>query len=245
MHRRAFVGVLGGLGMASAAADKRTRFYALEQFKLKNGTQAPQLNEFFSQALLPALGKIHTGPKLYLEALVAPHVPQLAAIYGFSSLDEMWSIHSKLVADPALGKKMEALENGPEPAFEAMDITLLEAAAYSPEIKPEAAASPRIFELRCYHSPTWRQLGALHDRFRGPEIEIFHRVGIHPILYSSTIAGQNIPNLTYLIPFADLAAREKAWAAFNADAEWQKVRKESIDKGGQIVSMSQISLYKA
>jgi len=247
MDRRAFVGLLGGLGMAAnAAPERRTRIYALEQFKLKAGTQLPRLHEFISQSLLPALNHAHNGPKVYLEAVIAAHTPQLAAVYGFNSLEEMWSVHTKIGTDEALAKKMEALESGAEPSFETLDTTLLEAADYSPEITASADdAAPRIFELRVYHSPTWRQLTALHERFRGPEIKIFHRVGIHPILYSSTLAGQNIPNLTYLIPFADLAAREKAWAAFNADPEWQKVRKESIDKSGQIASVIQVSLYKA
>ena len=246
MDRRSFVGILGGLGVAAGAApDRRTRIYALDQYKLKAGTQMPRLHEFFGQSLLPALNRFHNGSQIYLEALIASHTPQVAAIYGFASLDEMWSLHTKIGADEALGKKMEALEAG-EPAFESMDTTLLEAADYSPEItaSPEGA-TPRIFELRVYHSPTFRQLGALHERFRGPEIKIFHRVGIHPILYSSTLAGQNMPNLTYLIPFADLAAREKAWAAFNADPEWQKVRKESIEKSGQIASVIQVSIYRA
>jgi hypothetical protein len=99
--------------------------------------------------------------------------------------------------------------------------------------------------LRVYHSPTWKQLAALHERFRGPEIKIFHRSGIHPILYGSTVIGPNVPNLTYLIPFADLAAREKAWAAFGADPDWQKVRKESVEKSGEIVSNIQVSFYKS
>ena len=86
---------------------------------------------------------------------------------------------------------------------------------------------------------------ALHDRFSGPEIKIFHRVGIRPLFYTSTVIGQNIPNLTYLIPFENLAEREKAWNAFGADPEWVKVRKESIDKHGQISSVIQISLFKA
>jgi hypothetical protein len=54
-----------------------------------------------------------------------------------------------------------------------------------------------------------------------------------------------MPNLTYVIPFENLAAREKAWDAFGADPEWIKVRKESIDKHGQISSVMQISLYRA
>jgi hypothetical protein len=246
MDRRSFVGILGGLGMAAnAAPERRTRIFALEQFKLKAGSQVPRLHEYFGKSLLPALNRLHNGPKIYLEAVIAAHTPQLAAIYGFGSLEEMWGLHTKVQADEALAKKMEALEAG-EASFESMDTTLLEAADYSPEITPGAEdAPPRIFELRVYHSPTFRQLGALHERFRGPEIKIFHRSGIHPILYSSTLAGQNMPNLTYLIPFADLAAREKAWAAFNGDPEWQKVRKESIDKNGQIASVIQVSLYKA
>ena len=247
MDRRAFVGILGGVGMAfGAGSERRTRIYVLEQFQLKAGTQLPRLHEFLSESLLPTMNRVHSGPKIFLEAMIAAHTPQVAAIYGFSSLDEMWSVHTKLDADEALSKKMETLENGAEPSFESLDTSLLEAADYSPEIASSGeGAAPRIFELRVYHSPTWRQLRALHERFRGPEIKIFHRVGIHPVLYTSTLAGQNIPNLTYLIPFADLAAREKAWAAFNADAEWQKVRKESIEKSGQIASVIQVSLYKA
>lgn len=53
------------------------------------------------------------------------------------------------------------------------------------------------------------------------------------------------PNLTCLTPFANLAEREKAWSAFGADPEWMKVRKESIDRGGQISSQMQISLFRA
>lgn len=245
MHRRTFVGILGGLGLAGAATEKRTSFYVVDHFKLKNGTQLPRLHDFFSQTFAPAISRVHSGPKIFLEALVSPHTPQLVAIYGFASLDEMWSVHTKVVADDAVVKGAQALESGNEPAYEAADSSLVEAADYSPEIKPEAALSSRIFELRVYHAPTYRQLVALHERFRGPEIKIFHRVGIHPILYGSTVIGPDIPNLTYLIPFADLAAREKAWNAFSADPEWQKVRKESIAKAGEIVSQSQISLYKS
>jgi NIPSNAP len=233
--------------MSAAVSGQRTRVYALEAYKLKNGTQLSRLHEHFSQTLLPAMSKIHNGPKIFLEALVAPHMPQLAVIYGFASLDEMWGIHTKLTGDSELAKKAESLESGPEPAFESLDTTLLEATGYSPEIAVPASVSKaaRLFELRVYHSPAYRQLKALHERFAGPEIKIFHRVGIQPVFYSSTLAGQNLPNLTYLIPFDDLAAREKAWNAFNADPEWIKVRKESIDRSGQIASVIQISLWKA
>src|SRR5437868_10525379 len=192
MHRRNFVGILGGMGVAAAAdTEKRTRFYVFEQFKLKQGTQLPRLHEYLSQSMLPAMNRIHSGPKIFLEGLVTAHTPQLLVIYGFSSLDDMWGVHTKAMSDEALLKKFEALEAGPEPAFEAADSSLLEATEYSPVIKPEASATPRVFELRIYHSPTWRQLGFLHERFRGHELKIFQRAGINPILYSSTVIGPN------------------------------------------------------
>ena len=95
-----------------------------------------------------------------------------------------------------------------------------------------------------YHSSNSTILRALHERFAGPESKIFARSGIHPVLYSSTVFGGEMPNLTYLIPFDSLAAREKAWDTFGADPEWLKVREES-NKNGQLVSVSNISIYRA
>jgi hypothetical protein len=255
MERRSFVSALGGFGMFglvpqagnAAVTEKKTRYYLLEQYFMKTGPQLGRMHEFISKSLLPALEQAHSGPKIYLEALIAPHTPQLAAIYGFESLDHIDKLRTAVAQNPAFQKAMEALEAGPEAAFEDMTSALLEAAPYSPEIAAPAAGltAPRLFEVRVYHSPTWRQLQALHERMAGPEMKIFHRVGVRPILYASTLAGARIPNLTYVIPFENLAAREKAWAAFGADPEWIKLREESTRKHGEVSSMRQIAIYRA
>ena len=219
LDRRQFLEGLPALlpaGLAASAEEgRKTRFYVFEQYFLEQGSQPGRIHDFFSKALLPAMERIHKGPKIFLEAVLAPHVPEVAAIIGLESCDQVWSVSK--------------------------------ATDYSPEIvapqKPPAA--PRIFELRTYHSPTARQAKALHERFSNSEIKIFHRVGVNPILYSSTVFGANRPNLTYLIPFDTLAAREKAWNAFSADEEWTRVRQESINRSGQISSVIQISIYRA
>lgn len=232
--------------LASAAGTK-TRYYLLQAHYLQAGAQPAGIHEFVSKALLPAMSEVHSGPKIYLEALIAPHMPQFLAIYGFESLDQMDRVSRKLAQNSELQKKCVEWESGPEPPYEHMTSTLLEATDYSPEIVAPATPPPagRIFELRVYHSPTTRQLKALHERFAGPEIKIFHRSGVNPLFYTSTAIGVNMPNLTYLIPFESLAAREKAWAAFGADPEWVKVRAESVAKHGQISSVIQISLFRA
>jgi hypothetical protein len=215
---------------------------------LKAGSQVPRMHEYFTKVAIPGLQRAkHTGPIICLEALVAPHMPQVAAVYGYQTLEDMWNIRSRAIHDAETKKAFDEWESGAEAAYEQQSNTLLEATDYSPEIvsPAERPKTPRIFELRVYHSPTWRQLSALHERFAGPEMQIFHRVGVHPILYTSTLIGPNRPNLTYLIPFDNLAAREKAWDAFASDPEWVKVRKDSIERHGQISSVIQISLFKA
>ncbi|MBI4907531.1 MAG: NIPSNAP family protein [Acidobacteria bacterium] len=237
--------VPGGM-MAAAEESRKTRFYILEQFYLENGTQPGRIHEFFSKTLMPSLERVHKGPRIVMEALIAPHMPQVAVILGIESLDQIYGVSKALFSDRDFSKAFDQWEAGEAP-YVSVSAALLEATPYSPEIVMPAKApeKPRIFELRSYHSPTARQAKALHERFAGPEIKIFHRVGVHPLFYSSTVFGENRPNLTYLIPFDSLAAREKAWAAFGADAEWVKVRKESIDRSGQISSVIQMSLWRA
>lgn len=223
VSRRDFLAATGGITLSNS----RSRFYTLDRYYLKNGSQPPRLHEYFAGV---------KGPQLILEALVAPHVPQLLVIQGFSSLTE--------VSDKP--RLPETLWPVPEQPWESLEASILEATPYSPELVPAAEGAPtRVFEVRTYHSPSFPQLKALHERFAGPEIAIFHRVGVFPVLYGSMIAGQHLPNLTYVIPFESLAAREQAWTAFGADDEWIQVRTESIKKGGQIASINQISLYKA
>lgn len=247
-RRRFLSGLPAMLPAAVAAAEEapRTRFYLLEQFYLQQGTQPTRIHDFFSKALLPALDKVHKGPKIFLDATMAPHLPQVACIIGLSTIDQVWSVSKALFADRQFSKAFDEWEAGEAPYLNS-SATLLEATDYSPEIvaPQKPPASPRVFELRVYHPSTARQLKLLHERFSGPEIKIFHRSGVHPLFYSTTVFGDMRPNLTYLIPFDTLAAREKAWNAFTADEEWVRVRRESIERGGQLTPVQQISMYKA
>ena len=251
MRRRTFLGAMGGASAMAATQSStrgdRTRFYILHQYFLKNGTQLARLHDYLSKSLLPVLQERLKGPKIVMQALVAPHMPQVATIFGVQSVEEYFGLHRELLADPKFSKSIAAWEKAPEPPTEHFTSWLLAATDYSPEIVPPAKPpqTPRILELRTYHSPSFWQLRALHERFAGPEIKIFHRVGVHPLFYSETVFGPHKPNLTYLIPFDNLAEREKAWARFGADPEWLKVRQESIDRSGQIASAIQISLYTA
>jgi len=253
MDRRSFVHSLAASSMLAQTAapagaqtpSARTGLYSIDYFYYRQGDQVERLNRFFSSQV-PLFLK-HMRSFGVFTGVMTPHAQTMMVVSGFATAEDMTSAAARIDADPGHQKAHAELESGAEPPFDSAQRVLLRALPFSPEIvsPAERPKTPRYFELRIYHSPTLRQLALLHERFAGPEIQIFHRSGVHPILYADTLIGPDLPNLTYLIPFASQADREKAWDAFGADPEWVKVRAESVARGGQIVNYNNISLWRA
>ncbi|HUA60078.1 MAG TPA: NIPSNAP family protein [Verrucomicrobiae bacterium] len=256
MYRRRFLQSAAGASLlpqsaAQAAAQQpdsnpeRTRFYSFAYYSYRQGDQAARLHRFLSSQM-PLFTK-HMRACGVFTAVMAPRTQTTLVIAGFSSFADVQSSAAQIAGDAEYQKAHEELERGADPPYDSLDRTLLAATDFSPEIAPlpEKPRSPRYFEMRIYHSPTSRQQRILHERFSGPEIQVFHRSGIHPILYANTVFGANLSNLTYFMPFATLADREKAWSAFSADPDWIKARDESVARGGQIVDTQSILLWRA
>jgi hypothetical protein len=83
------------------------------------------------------------------------------------------------------------------------------------------APDSRCFELRTYTAAPGK-LEALHARFREHTNALFVKHGM-------TLVGYWVPSdadkgaantLVYLLAFPSRAAREKAWADFQSDADW-------------------------
>ncbi len=253
MQRRSFVGLMGAAAVAAqagfgqAAAGKRGRCFVQQNYLLKAGAQGTRLAEYLSKTYLPALAKVHSGPTLVLEAQLAPNLPHVSVITGYQSVEQAWTVRAKLAADTALEAATDAWEAGAEPPFENTNSALLESGEYAPDLaalKP-APKAPRIFEMRIYHAPTYRNLRGLHWRFGEGEVKILSRCGAAPVLFASTAIGADTPNLTWITAFEDEAARDKAWAAFAADPDWIKLRQESVKRYGDNPTNRSIKLYKA
>jgi hypothetical protein len=99
----------------------------------------------------------------------------------------------------------------------------------SPVVILEAIAGVRLPETLAIttNSPEALRRGLWELRsYRGakPELashlaRVFRRAGIRP--HQQGIADEN---LTYLIPFENLTARDRGWTAVNADPEWSGAR---------------------
>jgi NIPSNAP len=233
-------------GIMSAETTKRTAsLFVVRNYFLKNGSQPARLHKFMQNGLLPELQGATGTPPIFLDALIAPHMPQVMTIFGFESIEQWQAFEAKSAASSRYQASLADWERGDDPPYEEYSEKLLAPTPFCPPLEASSSQVPRTFEFRIYHSPTRRQLAALNERFAGPEIQLFHRCGIFPILYTNGLSGESLPNLCYLTPFESLGAREKAWAAFGADPEWAKVRAESIEKSGQISAVMHISLWRA
>ncbi|MEO7190011.1 MAG: NIPSNAP family protein [Vicinamibacterales bacterium] len=89
-----------------------------------------------------------------------------------------------------------------------------------------AAKDSRCFEIRTYvvqpEGPG--SLDLLHKRFRDYTLGFFKKHGFTVIGLWQPV--NKTDTLVYMLAFANAAARDSAWAAFNADPDWQKARTE-------------------
>lgn len=86
-----------------------------------------------------------------------------------------------------------------------------------------------VYELRTYYAPSGR-LDDLHARFRDHTLKLFEKHGLASIGYWTPIDNPD-NKLVYLLAFPSEEARQKAWKAFFADADWKRVREQTEAKG--------------
>ena len=106
------------------------------------------------------------------------------------------------------------------------------------DVPPAAAGNkPRILELRTYESHSKRASRKKLQMFGElGELAIFRRTGLRPVFFGDNLIGDRLPSFTYMLTFDDMAAREKNWAGFIADPEWNKLRATQGYTDPEIVS---------
>lgn len=87
-----------------------------------------------------------------------------------------------------------------------------------------------IYEYRVYEAMPGK-LPELHARFRDHTLKIFERHGMKNVGYWTAEVGDYSNRLIYILAFQSVEQRERAWASFRADAEWQRVRAKSETNG--------------
>jgi hypothetical protein len=93
-----------------------------------------------------------------------------------------------------------------------------------------------IYELRVYHCVPGR-MPALLNAFTRLTLDAWARYGIRQVGFWTTLIGRSTSDLTYLLAWESLAAREEKWAAFEADAAWNAGMRQFLEGGPLITSL--------
>jgi hypothetical protein len=226
--------------LASASgAPPKSQYFELHWFHLSNnGGQLQRANDFFGKFYAPAAQRLGLPPIGFFQPVIGEQAPFLLMLSTLPTLDSFETVNQRLAADPEYQKGFQAYLTG-DPAYLRREISLLKAFPGIPTLTPPADKpknGSRIFEMRTYESNTSLTLARKVKMFETGEAAIFRRLGMSPVFFGQTIIGRNIPNLTYMLCYDDLAAREKLWKDFGADPEWQKLRSAPGNSDAEIVS---------
>ncbi len=236
MDRRTFLAASGTaaatLAATSGAAQAATpdgEYYEFRKYHLRTGDASRPLDGYLKDAAIPAWNRIGIEP-----------VGAFKAAYGAGSLTLYVllthpNIESVVTAGQRLLDDSDYLEAGEEflgkslsdPGYVRVESNLMRAFAGMPKIEAPGKGA-RIFELRRYESHSEKAAKKKIEMFNeGGEIEIFRKTGLHPVFFGESIIGPNLPNLTYMLTFKDMAERDANWKQFISSPEWKELsRKE-------------------
>lgn len=238
MRRRNLIAAPAALAMPAAGAVKNFIF-ELRTYYLRTGPQVQRTSDFLAKHFLPAAQRAGAGPSGFFSAIIAEQSPFVLVVSSYSSLASMETTAEKMAADKEFQKGFDEYNSMTEPGYVRMESSLLRAFDSIPsiEVPPiEAGRAPRIFELRTYEAHNVKASKRKIKMFDDAEIAIFRRCKMRPVFFGETIVGRNLPNLTYMLAFDDLTARDQAWKTFGADPEWQKLRAQPGLTDPEIVS---------
>lgn len=245
MQRRSFLSGAAGAPllttMQAQTQSKAPAILELRYFKLRNtvDNQRAKLGDFLGQTVVPAARRAGAGPAGLFASSIAPEAPFQLLLLQHASLSAFEQCWEKLNADQDIRSAAGALLGAVALPFQRMEVQLLRGFPGFPaiEVPPGDAQRPaRIFELRTYESNHPASLQKKIGMFENGEIEIFRKHNLLPVFFGEMIAGPRMPNLTYMVAFDNLAAREANWRSFASSPEWRKLAATPGLSDGEVVS---------
>jgi hypothetical protein len=221
----------GAAAMTAAAqppTPAKAGFLELRRYQMRNSksNQVSRTGNFISQVYVPAARRAGIGPIGVFSAVIAPESPFLLVVSSYPSLAAMQTSMEKLARDAEYVKGLADFDANPDLPYIRIEDTLLRCFDASPAIEKgkAPATGSRIFELRTYESDNETTVKRKIKMFADGELAIFRRCGLQPVFFGEALTGANLPRITYMVAYENMADREKAWATFGADPEWQKLK---------------------
>lgn len=213
---------------ASAQRDRGREHYELRVLTFGTPESMARFAGFLRDAFVPAAKRADIGPVGIFT--VADKLDNLSiyVLLPYPSLDAYATAENRMMADADFQRSGAAVLDLPatDPPYAHAESSLMLAFEGWQRIKAPketAANEARVFELRTYESHSRRANKKKIEMFNAGEIGIFDRGGFQPVFFGETLAGPQIPNLTYMITYPSIAERGRFWQKFGADPEMKRL----------------------
>lgn len=206
----------------TSAASGAQEFYELRLYHLRQGSMQKRFDEFLKNAYVPALNRAGISTVGVFNVMVGPDSPTVYLLLPHKDLASFATLGDRMSRDEEFVKSDGVNASPDDPLFVRMESSLMVSFDGLPQLVVPPKQS-RIFELRTYESHSKKANKTKIAMFNKGEIAIFKRTGLAPVFFGETLVGSKMPNLTYMLTFDDMAARDKNWATFVADPEWKKL----------------------
>ncbi len=203
-------------------------YYELRRYHMQSGPQQKLTDRYVAEALIPGLNRLGIQPVGAFHLYLGPETPALYVLMPAMSADTLLNAEFQLAKDEEYRRTGAAFLRAPanQPAYDRMESSLMVAfegwpALTVPPVTRQHGA--RVFQLRTYESPGTEDHRTKVEMFHQGEFGIFEKAGFWNVFFGDTLIGQRLPNLTYMLSFADLAELKAKWKAFESDPDWKKL----------------------
>ncbi len=231
-------------GEAEAQAPAREH-YELQIYHTRIGKQGGMVDAYLRDAYLPALKRAGAGPVGVFGVMVGPDAPSTYVLITYPSAADVLGVRERVESDNAYRTAAAGFHDVPatDPAFVRLESGLFRAFAGMAKVE-QPAKKGRMFELRTYESHSLTAHRKKVEMFNTAEIGIFRKTGLQPVFFGEGLIGSNLPKLTYMLTFENLAAREKNWGTFVSSPEWRELSgKPEYSDAAILTNITSIFLY--
>lgn len=227
------MGMAAAMGATAHAAGATAReTYELMRLDVDTDAQRDALLTFFRDVAIPALNRLESKPVGLFRTPDAPG--PLFVLIPYGSANAFAGTLERLMQDEHFVNDGASIHNAPAdaPAYTNIHIALLAAIAGMPKIELPVTSPGRVVQLRIYESPSFPAGQKKIEMFNLHELALFRKVGLNPVFFGEALAGDKLPNLTYMLMFESREEQDAAWKRFVNSEEWNKLKNipEYMDK---------------
>lgn len=224
----------------AGGADRQPSVIELTFVRMRNtqDSMVQRTNDFLGATYVPALQRAGVGKVGAFTYVFGEGNPSTLLVAEYSDA-AAWERGGRTLRDDKAFQKASAAYYSGQLQYVRKEVVLLRGFSTMPAIElPPARGEKKthIFELRTYESNNQSSLARKVRMFDEGEIALFRKVGMIPVFFGEALAGANLPQLTYMLAYEDMAARDKAWGTFVSSPEWNKMKSAPGVSDGEIVS---------